>query len=122
MRFIWRGSWRKGEITIEANTLEELNAALNKVLSISEEQVSLTIKSEECPKISAGLGCTEAIKALLQTEWGRQPRTMNEIEDALKTNALYFSKGTLSGTLTLMTKAGHLRRIKKDGKWAYVAE
>jgi hypothetical protein len=121
MRFIWRGNWRKGEITIEADTLEELEAVLNRVLSIGAEESSAT-ETKEFPKIPAGLGCTEAIKALLQTEWGRQPRTMNEIEEALKTNALYFSKGTLSGTLTLMTKAGYLRRIKKEGKWAYVAK
>jgi len=122
MRFIWKGNWKKGEITIEANTLEELDATLNKVLSFSEEQKSPTVISEEFPKIPAGSGCSEAVRALLQTEWGRQPKTMNEIKEALETNALYFSKGTLSGTLTLMTKAGHLRRIKKDDRWAYVTK
>lgn len=122
MRFIWKGNWKKGEITIEAETLEELDATLNKLLPFGEEQKSPIVKSEEFPKIPEGAGCSEAVRALLQTEWGRQPRTMNEIKEALETNALYFSKGTLSGTLTLMTKAGHLRRIKKDGRWAYVVK
>lgn len=120
MRFTWKGNWRKGEIIIEAETLEDLDAVLDKVLSLSKIQESLEMGGEEFPKIPAGSGCSEAIRALLQTEWGRQPRSMNEITEALETNALYFSKGTLSGTLTMMTKGGHLRRFKKAGRWTYV--
>ena len=120
MRFTWKGNWRKGEIVIEAETLEELNAALDEVLSLSEIQESPEMKVEEFPKIPAGLGCSQAIRALLQTDWGQQPRSMNEIKEALETNALYFSMGTLSGTLTMMTKGGHLRRFKKAGRWTYV--
>jgi len=120
MRFTWKGNWRKGEIIIEAETLEELNAVLDKVLSLGEIQESHEVKGEEFPKIPAGLGCSEAIRALLQTDWGKQPRSMNEIKEALETNALYFSKGTLSGTLTMMAKGGHLRRFKRAGRWTYV--
>jgi hypothetical protein len=120
MRFTWRGNWKKGEIIIEAETLEELDAVLNKVSSLSKIEDPIEMKSEEFPKIPDGLGCSEAIRELLQTDWGRQPRSMNEITEALETNALYFSKGTLSGTLTMMTKGGHLRRFKKAGRWTYV--
>ena len=120
MRFTWKGNWRKGEIIIEAETLEQLDATLDKVLSLSEIQESQEMKGEEFPKIRAGLGCSEAIRALSQTDWGKQPRSMNEIKEALETNALYFSKGTLSGTLTMMTKRGDLRRFKKAGRWTYV--
>lgn len=120
MRFTWKGNWRKGEIIIEAETLEQLDATLDKVLSLSEIQESQKMKGEEFPKIRAGLGCSEAIRALLRTDWGKQPRSMNEIKEALETNALYFSKGTLSGTLTMMTKRGGLKRFKKAGRWTYV--
>lgn len=122
MRFTWKGNWRKGEIVIEAETLEELNNVLDKLFSLSEVQAPSQMSGEEFPTLSSGLGCSDAIRALLQTEWGKQPRSMAEIKEALEANALYFSKGTLSGTLTLMTKGGHLRRFKKAGNWVYVAK
>lgn len=121
MRFTWKGNWKKGEITIETETLDELNNALEQVASQDEvKERPREISAEQIPTLNAGLGCSNAIRALLQSEWGREPRPMSEIRDALETNALYFSKGTLSGSLTLMTKAGSLRRIKRAGRWAYM--
>ena len=122
MRFTWKGNWRKGEIAIEAETLEELNSILDKLFSLGEAQATSQISGEEFPTLPSGLGCSDAIRALLQTKWGKEPRSMAEIKEALEANALYFSKGTLSGTLTLMTRGGHLRRVKKAGKWVYVAK
>lgn len=121
MRFTWKGNWKKGEITIEAETLDELDKTLKQLFSLGEvEESSREVSTERIPTLHAGLGCSNAIRTLLQSEWGREPKMMNEIKDALETNALYFSKGTLSGTLTMMTKGGSLRRIKKTGRWAYI--
>lgn len=131
MRFIWKGNWRQGEVTIEAETLDELNKTLDKLTEVGKIQVHVTetgggtdsvqiTENIEIPPLPAGLGATSAIKALLQSDWGRQPRTMKEIEEALEANALYFSKGTLSGTLNMMTKTSSVRRFKKGGVWAYV--
>jgi len=122
MRFTWKGNWRKGEIIIEAETLEELNNILDKLFSLSEVQAMSQVSIEEFPTLPSGLGCSDAIRTLLQTEWGKQPRSMAEIKEALEANASYFSKGTLSGTLTLMTKGGYLRRFKKAGSWVYVSK
>lgn len=124
MRFKWKGNWRKGEIIIEAETLEELNDVLDRLFLLGEVQETSQIKKEAFPfpEVPPGLGCSDAIGTLLQTNWGKQPRSMAEIKEALEANALYFSKGTLSGTLTLMTKGGRLRRFKKDGHWVYVAK
>jgi len=119
MKFTWKGNWKKGEIIVEAETLEELNSALDKLIPTEEAGVSPT-EGGAHPTISGGLGCSDAIRALLKTDWGKEPRSMAEIEKALQTNALYFSKGTLSGTLTMMTKSGQLRRFKKAGNWIYV--
>jgi hypothetical protein len=127
MRFTWKGKWKQGEITIEAETLDELKKSLDTLLSLGEvkesvEQVTAEEgTTESYPALPTGLGCSEAIRQLLSTEWGRQqPRSMRDIENALQTNALYFSSGTLSGTLNLLTKSGAIRRFKKDGRWTYV--
>lgn len=122
MKFKWRGKWKKGEVIIEAETLEELDHVLDKLFSLGEVKATSQINIEKFPfpELPSGLGCSDAIRALLQTEWGKQPRSMVELKEALEANALYFSKGTLSGTLTLLTKKGHLRRFKKGGIWSYV--
>lgn len=122
MRFTWKGKWKNGEITIETETLEELNNTLDSLLSLGEvEGVTDKAVTKEIPALPAGVGCTQAIRTLLQSEWGRQqPRSMKEIESVLQANALYFSSGTLSGTLNLLTKSGTLRRFKRDGRWVYV--
>ena len=121
MRFTWKGSWKKGEITIEAETLNELNDMIDSLSSLGEvEEVPTEVSHEEIPRLRAGLGCTNAIRRLLGGAWGRQPRSMNEIKDALETSALFFSKGTISATLTMMTKGGNVRRFKRGGVWVYV--
>jgi hypothetical protein len=126
MRFTWKGTWKQGEITIEAETLDELNKALETLLSLGEvKEMTGQATAEEgatetYPALPAGLGCSEAIRQLLSTDWGRQqPRSMRDIQNALEANALYFSSGTLSGTLNLLTKSA-IRRWKQSGRWVYV--
>lgn len=120
MKFTWKGRWRGGEITIESESLEELENLLDKLFSSSEDKTTSQTNSEDFPALPPGLGCADAIRALLQTRWGKLPRSMVEIKEVLEANASYFTKGTLSGTLTLITKGGDLRRFRKDGKWVYV--
>lgn len=122
MKFIWKGRWREGEIIIEAETLKELETILNELASKGEIESSKEAYSLAIPEIVSVQGCASAIRVLLKTNWGQQPKTMNEIKKALEANALHFSKGTLSGTLTTMTRRGDLRRVKKGGKWKYFAK
>ena len=121
MKFTWKGKWRKGEIVIEAETFQELDNALRALSSAGEIREISEINSQSVPEIPSVQGCTDAIRVLLETDWGKHPRSMNEIKRALEANALYFSKGTLSGTLTAMTKRGILRRVKEDGRWKYLS-
>ena len=72
------------------------------------------------PSISMRRGLTDAILSLLQTEWGKTPREWVEISEALRGNALHYSKGSVSGTLTLLTQSGKLRRIKEGRSYKYV--
>ena len=122
MKFTWKGKWRNGEIIIEAETFQDLDNALRRLLSTGEMEEISRVNNQSIPKIPSVQGCADAIRALMKTDWGKQPVSMSEIKKALEANALYFSKGTLSGTLTTMTKRGELRRVKKDGKWKYFAK
>jgi len=117
MKFSWKGNWRKGEITIEAETFQELDDAIKSLLSKGE--IEETSEVDRLPEIPPVQSCPDAIRAIMKTGWGKQLRSMNEIKRVLDANALYFSKGTLPGALTTMTKKGELQRVKEEGKWKY---
>lgn len=119
MKIIWKGRWKGGELTIEAESLKELIASLNELESLGNIEGIFTEADTEIPVIPAVTGCVDAIRELMQTNWATKPRTMNEIMKALEANGLYFSKGTLSGTLTSMARKGELRRVKINGRWKY---
>ena len=119
MKFTWKGKWRKGEIIIEAETFQELENVLRELSSTGEIQELSEIDNRSVPEIPSVQGCADAVRALLKTGWAKHPVSMSEIKKALEANALYFSKGTLSGTLTAMTKRGELRRVREDGRWKY---
>jgi predicted transcriptional regulator len=59
------------------------------------------------------------VQGLLESEWGKTPRTIGELRRAMEANAIYFPKTTLSGVLVWMVKKGSLRRWK-DRKRGYL--
>jgi hypothetical protein len=76
--------------------------------------------TDELPTIERASGLNDAIIKVLSTSWGRtKPRTWNEIDEALKNNALHFSKGSLTGSLTYLVKATRLRRVSSGGIYGY---
>ena len=128
MKLTWKGNWKKGEVVIETEDLDELVRILDKLESIeapvlaSRSIGTSQTDSVEAPKIAGTSGPSQAIREILGSSWGRAtPRTMKEISVVLQANAIYFSLSSLSGVLTNMTKKGELRRpSKKEGQWTYV--
>lgn len=126
MKLTWKGSWKKGDIVLEAESAEELISTLEK-LEVIEKVIPRTMSindvqdgSDSIPKISSSVGPSQAVREVLGSAWGKtESRTMKEINAILETNAIYFSASSLSGVLTNMTKKGELRRSKKDDQWAY---
>jgi len=89
--------------------------------AIGEVDKSTAIESAEMtPTIPKPAGPSDAIIKLLSTEWGKKPRIWQEINDALVTNAIYYSKGSITGTLTNLTKRNRLRRIRTEKGYGYV--
>lgn len=119
------------EETLE--TVKELPALLSRV-SKAFESVTLKIvaakmtKSTEAkavsipyPKISGCKSCSEAVLKLLDSDWGRwRPRTLAELMEAMKVNALHYPSSTLSGVLTWLVKRGKIRRWKTDEGYVYI--
>lgn len=119
MKFTWKGKWKNGEISLEAESIEEISAVIEKLYTSSVSPPSNETSIRVFPLIPAGLGCSDAVLTVLGSEWGSQQRSMAEIRKALEANALFFSKGTLSGTLNFLAKKGEISRSKSAGAWVY---
>jgi hypothetical protein len=78
-------------------------------------------QSQIFPSIKKAKNCSQAVLKLLATEWGSwRPRTMHEIVEALKANAINYPSSTLSGVLSWLVKKGKVKRWKTDTGYVYI--
>lgn len=118
-----------GEKAEVLSTLDDLGEIVGKVNvafngGIKAEDVVVKHPTDESqppeyPKIKQTSQCGEAVVALLSTEWGKTPRAIGELREAMEANAVFFPKTTLSGVLVWLVKKGELRRWK-DKKRGYL--
>jgi len=75
--------------------------------------------SSAYPQVSAS-GCSEAVLQLLTSDWGKQPRSLPELGEALKANAVYYPSTTVSGVLAWLVRKNKIKRWKTDKGYVYV--
>jgi len=74
------------------------------------------------PSIQSTGGCADAVLMLLTTDWGRAaPRTLPEIVEAMRVNAVHYPVTTLSGVLNWLVRKGRVKRWKTDKGYVYVS-
>lgn len=132
MRYMWKGAWKSGEVTVEAEDPMELDEGIKNLAKIEGFQDTPSLVNTNIPTNSTldsihetpaitKTDCGDAIVEALESQWGSKPRTISEIRETFEHNARYYSKGTLSGMLTYLTKKGVLRRVEtEDGSWGYL--
>ncbi|MCW3982032.1 MAG: hypothetical protein NWE81_02825 [Candidatus Bathyarchaeota archaeon] len=77
--------------------------------------------SKTYPSIKKAKNCSQAVLKLLDSEWGAwRPRTISEIEEALRANTIHYPTTTLSGVLSWLAKKGKVRRWKTDAGYVYI--
>lgn len=116
-----------GERAEVLSTLDDLDLIVEKVSKAFSAEAPRTrvpraepqASIEMFPNIQRTSQCSEAVQGLLESEWGKTPRTIGELRRAMEANAIYFPKTTLSGVLVWMVKKGSLRRWK-DRKRGYL--
>ena len=104
------------------STLDDLNGIVEKVSYAFNIGTNSTAQKTESPKaqsqphmfprIARTTQCGEGVVSLLSTGWGRTPRTIAELREAMEANAIFFPKTTLSGVLVWLVKKGKIRRWK----------
>jgi hypothetical protein len=92
-------------------------------VSITEEDQGLNVISE-LPDIRISKDDTlpTVIVKMFSTEWGRKPRKLMEIKNALDSYGMVHPKQSVAVTLLRLAKSGKLRRFKDSkGEYVYVA-
>jgi hypothetical protein len=111
------------------STLNDLESIVSKIYLVFNEESRGATKYEDkdeeystvldYPKIGVTDKCSEAVISLLSKDWGKTPRSISELREAMEANAIFFPKTTLSGVLVWLVKKGRLRRFK-DKKRGYL--
>jgi hypothetical protein len=77
--------------------------------------------TQKYPKIVRTDKCDEAVLRVLETDWGKwRPRTVGELNDALKANELNFSGREVAAVLLGSVRKGAIRRWKTDAGQVYI--
>lgn len=126
-----KGFWNELPTCIEADSVSEIEDTIAELEQRGGFSSTLSSESTESdkqvddtgnyPSLSGDRGCTNAIRELLDSDWGRaEPRNESELTLAMKANAIHYSHGSISGVLTQLTQKGEIRRVgKKNGSYAY---
>jgi hypothetical protein len=113
---------KREDVLESLQELDKLVELVREAFNIEKEEKKSKSKNKidptQFPKIPRTNQCSEAVLSLLQTDWGKAPRTIGELREGMEANAVFFPKTTLSGVLVWLTKKGDLRRWK-DPKRGY---
>ena len=113
-------SGSRDEVFKTVEMLPSLMANVSKAFEAAKtSKPSASVAASTVYPVVSSSNCSEAILKLLESDWGREPRTLPELVDALKANALHYPSTTLSGVLTWLTKKGKVKRWKTDKGYVY---
>jgi len=113
-------SGTREEVMKAIEELPQLMEAVSKAFESTKtaKETAQTVSSVY-PSISAS-SCSEAVLQLLASDWGKQPRSLPELGEALKANAVYYPSTTVSGVLSWLVRKNKIKRWKTDKGYVYV--
>ena len=102
--------------------IRELKQVVGEIPSVEEVKEAEEAPSTEFPPpLGRPASLTEALnKLMIESDWGRKPRTLGEINTALETNAIYHKPAAIASALVHIVKKGELRRLGSRGSFKYV--
>jgi len=71
-------------------------------------------------KVEKGDSLADVILKMFETSWGRKPRRLSEIMDALSSYGLIYPKSSVAVALLRLAKGGEIRRFKEGGEYVYI--
>lgn len=112
-------SGTREEVMKAIEELPQLMETVSKAFESTKSKETAQTVSSVYPSISAS-GCSEAVLQLLASDWGKQPRSLPELGEALKANAVYYPSTTVSGVLAWLVRKNKIKRWKTDKGYVYV--
>lgn len=112
----------KEEVLSVFDDIENIVEKVSEVFEIEDysDFVVTSSNEEKYPMIGKVSQCSNAIEAILNTEWGKTPRSISELMEAMEANEIHYPKTTLSGVLYWMVQKSRLRRWKEKRGYLYV--
>lgn len=120
-------------IRIVGTTIQEISDAFDDALVFLEEAEKKLTNLERdstieglkeldgIPTLKNPGSIREAVSQLMTSDWGKTPKTLGEILDAMETNAVFYPKSSVSSELSRMTRSGILRRIRTAQGFRYIS-
>ncbi len=71
-------------------------------------------------KVEKGDSLVSVIKKMFESEWGKRPRRLSDVMNALSSFGLVYPKSSVAVALLRLTKEGEIRRFKEGGEYVYV--
>jgi len=112
-------SGSRDEVFKTVEMLPSLMPSVSKGFEVAKTNKPISNVAAPAYPVVSDSNCSEAVLKLLESDWGKKPRTLPELVDALKSNALNYPSTTLSGVLTWLTKKGKVKRWKTDKGYVY---
>jgi len=112
-------SGTREEVIKTVEELPSLVASISKAFESTKNVRTVKPATSTYPSISSS-SCSEAVLQLLGTDWGKQSKTLTELGEALKANALNYPSTTLSGVLAWLVRKNKIKRWKTDKGYVYV--
>jgi len=110
------------------NLVVDIDKAFEKIKP--RKVATLTVKTEtagprktpmQYPQIQSSEKLDEALLRMLETDWGKwRPRTIEELDEALKANGSEQSLRSLGGVLMDLVKKGKIRRWNTNAGYVYI--
>lgn len=102
--------------------IEKLQKVVSEIPTPEAEMPEAAPPTEYPPPLGKPATLGEALlKLMKESDWGRKPRSLQEIMSALETNGLYYKKAAVATTLVTLMKKKELRRLGTRGSYQYVA-
>ncbi len=100
-------------------TAENVRGALSEQVSALEAKVQVDMPEI---KIDKGDSLSDMVVKMFKDSWGRKPRRLSDVRQALDTYGLSYPKQSVAVTLMRLAQNSKLRRFKSDnGEFVYTA-
>jgi hypothetical protein len=110
------------------NLVVDIDKAFEKIKP--KKVATLTVKTDtagpqktlkQYPQIQSSRKLDDAVLRILETDWGKwRPRTIDELDEALKANGSEQSLRALGGVLMDLVKKGKIRRWNTNAGYVYI--